>query len=603
MKLSRIYTNQPKLFEPIEFNGVTDERLNVVFAKITKPKDKTKDSHNLGKTTFIHLIDYLLLKNISGDQNHFLAKHAERFSAFTFYLELQTHKDTFVTVRRTVTQPTKISIKHHNQRGLDGTTVGQTQWDHYEIPLEKAREILDAYLDLTVIKPWDYRKGVSYFLRTQADYQDYFQIAKFMAGKDMHWKPYLTQVIGFDPKVIEQKYELDQQIDAKQRERDDRQAEVQVDERNFTKLTAQIAIQRDEVEKTGVQLEQFDFRKEEARVNRSLIDRIEQQSADTNDQIYNVEYDLAQMRNSLETGVSFNIKNIKQVFEETKLYFPDPLARDYEELVTFNKKVTKERNALLRAQITELEKQLATLTTEADRLNGERVRCLEILRNADTFKKYKALQKEYSQQQAQLNYLEHQCERLKKVLDLSKTLTELELRRKQVIQDSTTAIAQGSPTCTSIAKEFHSLVKQVLNLKGSFYPSINASGNIDFKVDVELLGQEGQATSQGEGTSYKKLLCALFDVAILRTYADQPFYHFVYHDGIFEGLDTRKRRMLLDVVRETAIKYKVQYILSVIDADLPRDEDDKKIPFPDDEIVLELHDGGINGRLFKMKEF
>ena len=36
MKLSRIYTNQPKLFDPIDFNGVTDERLNVVFAKITK---------------------------------------------------------------------------------------------------------------------------------------------------------------------------------------------------------------------------------------------------------------------------------------------------------------------------------------------------------------------------------------------------------------------------------------------------------------------------------------------------------------------------------------------------------------------------------------
>jgi uncharacterized protein YydD (DUF2326 family) len=61
--------------------------------------------------------------------------------------------------------------------------------------------------------------------------------------------------------------------------------------------------------------------------------------------------------------------------------------------------------------------------------------------------------------------------------------------------------------------------------------------------------------------------------------------------------------MLLDVLRETASKFHVQYMLSVIDDDLPRDENDHKIPFPDDEIVLELHDGGTNGRLFKMKEF
>jgi uncharacterized protein YydD (DUF2326 family) len=132
---------------------------------------------------------------------------------------------------------------------------------------------------------------------------------------------------------------------------------------------------------------------------------------------------------------------------------------------------------------------------------------------------------------------------------------------------------------------------------------INTSGNVDFKIDVELKDQEGQASSQGDGTSYKKLLCALFDIAMLRTYATQPFYHFVYHDGIFEGLDSRKRRMLLDVLRETTSNFHLQYMLSVIEADLPRDENDAKILFPDDEIVLELNDGGTSGRLFKMKEF
>jgi uncharacterized protein YydD (DUF2326 family) len=202
-----------------------------------------------------------------------------------------------------------------------------------------------------------------------------------------------------------------------------------------------------------------------------------------------------------------------------------------------------------------------------------------------------------------LGSITNQCKRLAKVLDLTKQLNDLELKRKQIIQDTTTAVAAGSNTGTMIAREFHALVKQVLNLKGSFYPVVNTSGNIDFKIDVELFGQEGQATSQGEGTSYKKLLCALFDIAMLRTYADQPFYHFAYHDGIFEGLDTRKRCMLLDVLRETATKYHVQYILSVIDADLPRDEDDKKLPFSPKEIILELHDGGTSGRLFKMKEF
>ena len=40
------------------------------------------------------------------------------------------------------------------------------------------------------------------------------------------------------------------------------------------------------------------------------------------------------------------------------------------------------------------------------------------------------------------------------------------------------------------------------------------------------------ATSEGKGTSYKKMLCAAFDMAVLETYADKSFYRFVYHDGI-----------------------------------------------------------------------
>ena len=85
--------------------------------------------------------------------------------------------------------------------------------------------------------------------------------------------------------------------------------------------------------------------------------------------------------------------------------------------------------------------------------------------------------------------------------------------------------------------------------------------------------------------------------------AEQPFYHFVYHDGILEGLDTRKRKVLLDLLREVAAKYKIQYIMSAIDSDLPRDEKDKRIEFPSKEIVLPLSDQGTKGRLFRMDEF
>jgi uncharacterized protein YydD (DUF2326 family) len=86
-------------------------------------------------------------------------------------------------------------------------------------------------------------------------------------------------------------------------------------------------------------------------------------------------------------------------------------------------------------------------------------------------------------------------------------------------------------------------------------------------------------------------------------YEDVGFFHFVYHDGIFEALDDRKKLALLEVVREQTSTKKTQYIMTLIASDLPRLDEQSPPTFAPDEIVLRLHDDGADGRLFKMAEF
>ena len=57
MKLSKLYSNKPKIFEAIEF----ESGLNVVLAEIRLPENKKKDTHNLGKTTLGRMLDFCLL--------------------------------------------------------------------------------------------------------------------------------------------------------------------------------------------------------------------------------------------------------------------------------------------------------------------------------------------------------------------------------------------------------------------------------------------------------------------------------------------------------------------------------------------------------------
>ena len=534
MKIAKIYSNLATTFVPIRFNGIDDDRLSVVFAKITRPKDSSRDSHNLGKTTLIHLIDFLLLKEVS-EKNSFLLKHLDRFEQFVFYIEIQSHTGGYVTIRRGVQEPTKISLKRHPKRDQDFTTAGEKDWDHFEIPIDTARQLVDSYLDLQIVKPWNYRKGVSYFLRTQADYQDYFQISKFLQGRDSEWKPYLAHLVGLDFANLESKYELDSQVEELEKKKEERQAEVQIDEKEFSKLSMQLEIDREEVGRTGTLLDNFDFREEEKRVNKELIEDVERRISELNGEIYKTGYDLDELRNSLAQGFSFRSDSVRQIFEETKTYVPAGLLRDYDELVGFNRKLTTERNKLLKGQIRELEQELEIMNREATELSQRRVHYLELLRNADAFKKFKALQREHADQRAQLTYRETQLERLSQVREMTRELRNLEIKRKQLVDDITNDVERDNPTKKKIALQFHALVKSVLDLNGSFYVAMNRGGNVEFMVETKLSGKSAEVSSQSEGTSYKKLLCALFDLALLTTYATAPFYHFVYHDGIFRG--------------------------------------------------------------------
>ena len=60
MKLVSLYTNHEDLFPTISFH----EGFNVVFARVKDPTDKSKDSHSLGKTFLIDVIDFGLVGEV-----------------------------------------------------------------------------------------------------------------------------------------------------------------------------------------------------------------------------------------------------------------------------------------------------------------------------------------------------------------------------------------------------------------------------------------------------------------------------------------------------------------------------------------------------------
>ena len=147
---------------------------------------------------------------------------------------------------------------------------------------------------------------------------------------------------------------------------------------------------------------------------------------------------------------------------------------------------------------------------------------------------------------------------------------------------------------SSINKIFNSIIKDILNTNALISLNINKQGNVEYNSDYQNPADLIK-TSEAQGTTYKKLLCVAFDLSTLINYSENSFYKFVYHDGVLEGLDDRIKVRYVNLVKTLSEKYDFQYILTLIDSDIPKDTPDI---ISENEICLKLNDKDNNGKLF-----
>lgn len=242
IKLSRIYSNQPQLFRSVHFN----EGMNFILGEVHKPEDAERDTHNLGKTTLLQLIDFCFLQK--RDPNFFLYRHSERFEKFVFYLQLKLDNRQYLTISRAVAAPTKISFYRHEDPEIDCNNLSEDEWDHRDIPFERAKSLLDGILGIEVIAPWPYRKVLGYLLRTQVDFQDVLQLARFK-GPHEDWKPFVAKMLGLNADVIQEHYSLDREIEETREESQRLRREIGDSDEDLTKIEGILPSKRRELKK------------------------------------------------------------------------------------------------------------------------------------------------------------------------------------------------------------------------------------------------------------------------------------------------------------------------------------------------------------------
>lgn len=570
-----------------------------MIARIDHPKDAKKLGHNLGKTFLTEVIDFTLLKGVTKD--HTFKRHAVLFDDFVFFIELELPDGGFLTIRRAVDEPSKIAFKRHTEQYADFVALEEIAWDHWRVSFKKAVELLDGILAFQLIKPWKYRKGLGYFLRTQSDYQDVFQLTKFGKGNDIDWKPYLARILGFDDKLLSEKYHADAELSEWRSKQSQIESETNLKPQDFDKLRASLDAKQAEVARKSADLDAFDFHGQEIEMTRSLADTVEAEAATNNNFLYNACYDLQQIEKSLGTAVDFDLAGVKRVFEESRITFPQQLAKDYDDLVAFNRRILSERQAMLKDRAEELRREIADLEAQNSSLAKRRQDILKILGGTDSLQKFKDLQKELDEDRAAVELLRERSQRLEALIAAQSKFRETKKRVEKLAGSIEDAIRESNERYEGIRHTFTRIISTILHRTALIFVSTNDNGNMDFRA--EFNDSNDLHTDEDRGTTFRKLLCIAFDLAVLISYSNERFFHFVYHDGALENLQDKLKFSLLKVIRDTCDEYGIQYIFSCLSEDVPTiDEAEELCPSPE-EIVLKLHDGGESGRLFKMRSF
>lgn len=599
MQLSKLYTNQSG-FKSIKFNL---NSLNVIYAEVRSDPKEKKNSHDLGKTKFAELIDFLFLKEI--DKKHFLLKIKNEgrsiFEDYIFYLEIYTNSGRFVTIKRGVNENTKISFAVNEQTTED--FKAPSVWIYENLAIKKAKEALSELLTLDFFqsKPYNYRKAISYSLRRQDDYKDVYKLNKFSSGKDVDWKPFIFDLLGFDGELLRRKYQNDARIeDIKEFIKSlKNEYSVNVEERDT--IVAEKSIVESDYQEIEQQIDQFNFYEQDKKLIREGIEEIENEISSFNGVSYQLNYEIEKLQNSIKNNFSFDIKKVEKVFKETLTYFPENLVSDYEELMIFNKKLTGERNKLLKATLESKKRELAGVNVKLSELNIQREQLLSHLTDSDTFSKFKRYQKDLVKIESKLLKFQGKLETIDRIIskeneieDLKEEIKSTTEQLKRVFQ-KTNEIAKYS----LIRKNFTRYYKAIMDEDALLSWNLNTENNVEFIPPKVRSKQDfNKDTAKDEGNTYMKLLCVAFDLAILTTYNKESYYRFVYHDDVLSQQDNGIKTRLLELVFGLLKEYRFQYVLSVIKSDLPVNNEEKFIEFNEEHIVLKLHDKDSSGTLF-----
>lgn len=563
MRLISLTANK-ETFKSISFNK---KGASFIVARQSNPEqfDKTKTYNGVGKSLLVALVNFCLG---ASTKNKITKSLQEKLPDWQFFLNIEIKEKNY-TIERHASRPNEIKLNNENLTVSD--FCEKLQKLCFDIPLD--------------IQYLSFRSLLPFFIRPSKEaYVKYNEPEK--VGTPYQKPLYNAFLLGLDVNLSQAKMQLKKEIINTEKLHKNIKNDPILKQffEGYQDSSLALADLDEKIKKLDKDLKQFEVAddyyqiKQESDEIKRTIDNTQNTIELKNNSIKNIEQ-------SLKISPDVDKKDIKKIFNESKLVFQVDVEKQLSELETFYQSLTVNRGKRLQQQkqlilreVVILKKDFGLLKKSLDNkikfLNAHQaidiftkmsVNLAELMQSKEKLQGYEKLQHDYGQKKISLQK--------DMILESEKTVNYLD----------------------DIKKDIHVIMEYFRVLAKLFYPSSlpgitvkNNNGANQTRYDIEAK----IPSDSSDGINSVKLFC--YDVTILMQENNHTM-DFIFHDSrLFSDIDETHCNELFKIVQDRFLDK--QYIASINQNQLNTLSGSMK-EFVENNTIQELTDDSDNGKL------
>ena len=578
MYLKKFYTRPVKYFPDIKFKpGV-----NYIYGYRDKPQSKRKDSlNNLGKSTFLDMIDFTLGSDFSKDKNPrlFTAYELSYLKGLTAYLEFEVGKNTY-TIRRSFDNAYTVELR---------TNKGK----YKDLPLPDFRsalcDIIFARDNYSGFYSSDWlRRLLSFYITIlkikKKEYPDPFQYLEFTS--DLALLQYHLYLLNIDNRLI---YNLSIKVD----EINEKRKLVNTAVNNFvavhqlksvTDVENKIKQIKTEVDEIREKIKAYKLASSQ-KLNAEKANELTKQINKLSFNNFSHQKRIETYQESLSNNLSIRLGTVERIYNDYQALLGTKIKKELEDVVKFRKNLVASRKDFILEEIKKLNKEIESNEMSIEELDNQRAEIFRILSTASAVKNLADANALIVSKEKEASNLEGQIRTYtvysKQVSDLQQEISKIESN-----------IIELRESLRGIELEFYKIFKSIYQelypakANTSFFSfSIDSRPKVKSKLKIDILNDPEK---YGKGKNRARTLIYNFAVLFYSINKGYNAPRFLIHDGIFDGVD---KLQFVDVIKfvnkQSGRGNKFQYIVTLIEEGVLTDKLDPERVADHEKIIKE----------------